>query len=402
MKVLFVHQNFPAQFANVAALLASRLDREVVAIGSNTARALPHIKLLRYGFTSDGLHSVHPFVRRLEIEARRAEQVLYIGSDLLASGFSPDVIFVHCGWGESLPLRSVFPAAKIVTYLEYFYQPQGLDTNFDPEWPGLSLDSAVALSIKNAASLLSLAEADVAISPTEWQRSTFPAAFRHLIEVCHEGIDVDHVRPNPHAVLDLPSGRKLRAGEEIVTYVSRNLEPLRGYHIFMRALARILRERPQAHIVIIGGDSVSYGLHPPPGRSWKDIFLAENRSGLDLDRVHFLGHVTYAVYLRTLQVSAAHVYLTYPFVMSWSLLEAMAAQCLVVASMTGPVQEVIDGTNGILTDFFDHDALAGHVIAALETPEAFQDRRRRARTTVADRYEKNNCLDRLAKIVNQL
>lgn len=402
MKVLFVHQNFPAQFANVATLLAARPDQEVVAIGSNTARALPNIKLLRYSFKGDDIHSVHPFVRRLEVEARRAEQVLYIGSELLAAGFSPNLIFVHCGWGESLPLRSVFPTAKIVTYLEYFYQPRGLDIDFDPEWPALSIDSAVALRIKNAASLLSLSEADIAISPTEWQRSTFPAAFRHLIEVCHEGIDVDHVRPNPDAVLDLPSGRKLRAGEEIVTYVSRNLEPLRGYHIFMRALARILRERPRAQIVIIGGNSVSYGLHPPAGQTWKDIYLAENRAKLDLDRVHFLGHVTYAIYLKTLQVSAAHVYLTYPFVMSWSLLEAMAAQCLVVASTTGPVQEVIDGTNGVLTDFFDSEALAGHVIAALATPEAFRDRRRRARATVADHYEKNNCLSRLSKIVKLL
>ena len=144
MKVLFVHQNFPAQFANVATLLASQPDREVVAIGSNTARALPLIKLIRYTFSGEGIHSVHPFLRRLETEARRAEQVLYIGSDLLASGFYPDLIFVHCGWGESLPLRSVFPAAKIVTYLEYFYQPRGLDTDFDPEWPALSLDSVVA------------------------------------------------------------------------------------------------------------------------------------------------------------------------------------------------------------------------------------------------------------------
>ena len=400
MKVLFVHQNFPAQFANIATALASEADREVVAIGSHTARALPNVKLTRYSFNTDGLHSVHPFARRLEVEARRAEQVLYIGSDLMASDFYPDLIFVHCGWGESLPLRSVFPAAKIVTYLEYFYQPKGLDTDFDPEWPALSLDSVVALRIKNAASLLALSEADVAISPTQWQRSTFPSAFRHLIEVCHEGIDVDRVQPNPSAVLDLPSGRTLRAGEEIVTYVSRNLEPLRGYHIFMRALAKILRERPRAQIVIVGGDGVSYGLSPPSGQTWKALFLAENGPALDLDRVHFLGHVTYAVYLRILQISAAHVYLTYPFVLSWSLLEAMAAQCLVIASATGPVQEVIDGTNGILTEFFDHEALADHVISALATPDAFRVRRLRARETVANQYEKNACLSRLFNLLN--
>lgn len=399
MKVLFVHQNFPAQFAGAASALAARDGHEVVAIGSQTARALPKVRLIRYTFGADEIGTVHPFARRFEVEMRRAEQVLYIGSDLVASGFVPDLVFVHCGWGENLPLRTLFPNARIVTYFEYFYRPDGLDTNFDPEWPRLSLDGAVGLRAKNAATLLALAETDVAISPTAWQRSTFPAAFRPLIDVCHEGIDVGQVRPDREAALSLDGGVTLRAGDEVVTYVSRNLEPLRGYHTFVRSLAGVLRERPRARVVVVGGDQVSYGLPPPRGTTWKQFFLDERRRDLDLGRVHFLGRVDHATYLRVLQVSAVHVYLTYPFVLSWSLLEAMAAGCLVVASSTGPVTEVIDGSNGLLVDFFDHRGLTERVCTALAAPARFGDLRVKARATVVGRYNRKDCLDRLLRLV---
>ena len=398
MKVLFVHQNFPAQFVGVASALAGREGHEVVAIGSQTARALPNVRLVRYTFGGEEAGAVHPFARRFETEVRRAEQIMYLGGDLIASGFVPDLVFVHCGWGEHLPLRTLFPAARMVTYLEYFYRPDGLDTNFDPEWPRLSLDGAVGLRAKNAATLLGLADTDVAISPTEWQRSTFPAAFRPLIDVCHEGVDVDRVRPDGGAVLHLDGGPTLRAGEEVVTYVSRNLEPLRGYHTFMRSLAAIQRGRPKARIVVVGGDGVSYGAAPPRGATWKQVFLDEHRRDLDLSRVHFLGRVDYATYLRVLQVSAVHVYLTYPFVLSWSLLEAMAAGCLVVGSATGPVTEVIDGSNGLLVDFFDPAGLADRVRAALADPARHCGLRARARSTVVERYDRADCVDRLLRL----
>ncbi len=392
VKVLFVHQNFPAQFANVAAMFASRPDHEVVAIGSATARSLPNVRLVQYGFSVEGILAVHPFARSFDAEVRRAEQIIYVGSELLASGFKPDIVVVHCGWGESLPLRALFPEAKIVTYFELFYRDRGFDVDFDPEWPRISVDGTVGLKIRNASTLLALADTDVAISPTQWQRSSFPAQFRHLIEVCHEGIDTERVCPDPRARLTLSEGVTFQAGDEIITYVSRNLEPLRGYHVFMRSLARTLRARPRAQVVIVGGDRVSYGLGAPAGTTWKEHFLDQNRDDLDLSRVHFLGRVDYETYLRVLQVSAVHVYLTYPFVLSWSMLEAMAAGCLVVASATGPVTEVIDRSNGLLVDFFDHSALSNQVCAVLATRDKYQPLRAAARQFIVEHYAKDACV----------
>lgn len=397
-RVLFVHQNFPGQFVAAAAALAARDDTEVVAIGCRSARDLPGVRLIRYGFDLDGIHLTHPFARRLDSEARRAEQIIYIGSELVAGGFVPDVVFVHCGWGESLPLRELFPGARIATYFEWFYRGRGLDTDFDPEWPVLSIDSLVSLRIKNAATLLALTEADVAITPTLWQRSTFPAVFRDRIEVCHEGIDLRHVRPDGSATFDLPGGLRLRAGDEVLTYVSRHLEPLRGFHVFMRSLPEVLRRRPAAHVLIVGGDESQYGLDPPAGQTWKSVFLDEMRGELDPSRVHFLGRIPYDRFLRLLQVSRAHVYLTYPFVLSWSLLEAMAAECLVVASSTAPVTELVNDENGVLVDFFDPADLSRSLVECLAEPERFGALRRNARLTIAARYDRDACLQRLFQL----
>ena len=398
MNVLFIHQNFPAQFGNLAQHLA-RSDHRIVAIGSRTARPLPDVTLLRYEFAVNDLNAVHPFARRFDVECRRAEQIIYLASDLVASGFRPDVVVVHCGWGESLPVKTVFPDAKVVTYFEFFYRPDGFDVGFDPEWEGLSIDGLVGLHLRNAATLLALAQADVAVSPTAWQRSTFPPTMRPLISVCHEGIDTETVHPNAAARLTLPNGRTLGAGDEVVTFVARNLEPLRGYHAFMRALPQVLRTRPRAQVLIVGGDGVSYGANPPAGRTWRDLFLDEVSRDVDLERVHFLGRLPYAEYVSVLQVSAVHVYLTYPFVLSWSLLEAMSAGCLVVGSATGPVQEVIDGSNGLLVDFFDRDGLAGAVAAVLADPQAYSELRRKARSTVVERYHKTTCLARMTELM---
>ncbi len=399
MKALFVHQNFPGQFRPIAAHLAARPGNTVMGIGSRTARDMPGVSVARYDVTAVGIEAVHPFARRFDLECRRAEQIVYVAGDLIAGGFAPDVVFVHCGWGESLPIRSLFPRAKLVTYFEFFYREAGLDVGFDPESPALSVDGIVALRARNAATLLALAETDVALSPTAWQRSVFPPAFQPRISVCHEGIDLDAVRPDPNARLSLPDGTVLEAGDEVVTFVARNLEPLRGYHSFMRALPQVLRDRRSARVLIVGGDGVSYGAEAERGRSWKDVYLDENRRDLDLGRVHFLGSLPYADYLKVLQVSSAHVYLTYPFVLSWSMLEAMAAECLVIGSATAPVQEVIDRSNGVLVDFFDTARLARTIVDALAEPRRFAGLRKEARRTVERSYERSSCLARLMQLI---
>jgi glycosyltransferase involved in cell wall biosynthesis len=399
MNFLFIHQNFPAQFASLATFLAQQPQHRVAAIGSNTAKAVPGVMLSRYALDLSDVPSVHTFARRFDIECRRAEQIIYIGSDLLASGFVPDAVFVHCGWGESLPVRALFPRAKIVTYCEYFYRGDGLDVNFDPEWPAMSLDGLVGLRARNASTLLALAETDIAISPTAWQRATFPTDAQQKIHVRHEGIDVETARPDPTAGLVLPDGTVVHAGDEVVTYVSRNLEPMRGYHVFMRSLPQVLQQRPRARVIIVGGDGVSYGLSPASGTTWKDTFLNEVRPYLDVSRVHFLGRVPYDAFIRILQVSQVHVYLTYPFVLSWSLLEAMSAGCLVVGSATGPLQEVIDGRNGLLVDFFDIAGLAERISQALANPTRYEPMRQEARRTVLDRYQRADCVRRILDLI---
>jgi glycosyltransferase involved in cell wall biosynthesis len=400
MKILFVHNNFPAQYRNLAAALAQVPGMELVAIGASNAQPMTSVKLIKYALPQADVAGTHPFARRFDLECRRAEQVLYSLSTLAASGFAPDVIFAHPGWGETLPLRTMFPKARLFVYCEFFYGAEKRDIGFDPEFPASGLDGHIGLQLKNATTLLALADCELGISPTNWQRSTFPSHYQSKIEVIHEGIDTSRVRPNPQARLMLPNGRQVGRSDEIVTFVVRNLEPLRGYHILMRALPEILRRRPDAQIVIIGRDGLSYGLPPPAGSTWKSIFLEEVHDQLDMSRVHFMGGVAYDTFISTLQVSSAHVYLTYPFVLSWSVLEAMSAGCLVIGSDTPPVREVISsGENGLLIPFFAADELAERVIEALQEPERFNAIRDAARSFVVDRYDAEQiCVPRMRQL----
>ena len=391
MNVLFVHTNFPAQFRFIAQVLAADGRHRVAAIGSQTARPLPTVQLQQYFFDDVGNAAVHSFARRFDREARRAEQVLYALNALDNAGFRPDVIVAHSGWGETLPLKARFPRARLVVYCEFYYSEIGQDVHFDPEFPRLGVDGLTNLRAKNANQLLALAECDRGLSPTAWQRSTYPVEFQHKIVVIHEGVDTEQVRPNSEVTFPLGYNRVLTRRSEVVTFVSRNLEPMRGYHIFMRALPDILRARPQAEIVIVGGDDVSYGDRSPDGRSWKEVYGSEVRDAVDWRRVHFTGVLAYPAYLALLQISAVHVYLTYPFVLSWSLIEAMSVGCLIVASDTAPLREVVrDGENGLLVPFFDHRRLSATVADALQRPEAYRSLREAARRTAAGEFDRRS------------
>ncbi len=396
MNLLFVHNNFPAQFQHLARAFSADASVRMAAIGSPTARAMQGVALHKYCPCDGDVSATHPFARRFDLECRRAEQVLYALTSLAASGFVPDVILAHCGWGETLPLRTIFPQSRILIYCEFYYGTDGRDVGFDPEFPATGADGRVALHLKNAATLLALAECDGGIAPTRWQQSTFPEPFRQKIMVQHEGVDVGVARPSPDACFRLRSGRVLRGSDEVVTFAARNLEPLRGYHIFMRALPRIMAERPRSEILIVGGHSTSYGANPPNGDSWKSIFLREVADRVDIDRIHFTNHLPWIDYLRALQISSAHVYFTYPFVLSWSLLEAMSAGCAVVGSDTAPVREVIENNkNGLLVPFFDFERLADCVIDALANRKHYRAIRARARQTVLENYDLERiCLPR--------
>jgi glycosyltransferase involved in cell wall biosynthesis len=402
MDVLFIHNNFPAQFQHLAPFLAKLPGVRVAAIGARSSRAIDGVRLIKYAMTSYDTSSSHPFARRFDLECHRAEQVLYALSTLASSRFNPDVIIAHPGWGETIPVRSIFPLARLIVYCEFFYGGKERDVGFDPEFPAIGADGNVALKLKNAATLLALSECDAGLAPTAWQRSTFPEVFRDKIDVLHEGIDTAAVKPEPAASFQLPSGRLLTAKDEVVTFAARNLEPLRGYHVFMRALPRIMAERPNAEIVIIGGYGTSYGAPPPRGTTWKSIFHDEVAAQIDASRVHFCGHLPYQDYLRALHISSAHIYLTYPFTLSWSLLEAMSAGCLVIGSDTAPLRDVIDGHNGILVPFFDVEKLADCIVDVLAHPDRFHHIRLAARRTIVAKYDlAQKCLPALSEFVQR-
>lgn len=347
---------------------------------------VPELRLIRYKPHRSVSKDQHHYLRRMEDAVLHGQAVARVLLKLKASGFKPDAILAHPGWGETLYAKDVFPDARLVHYAEWFYNAQGADIGFDPEFP-VSFDDLARIRSWNALHLLNLENCDAAISPTKWQKAQHPKAYLDKITVAHEGIDTENLGPDPNARIKLPSGLVLKAGDPVVTYVARNLEPYRGFHSFMRALPAIQAEHKTCHTVIVGGDEVSYGSRPkdPRYKNWREQMLAEVGSRLDPTRTHFVGKLAYADYKRLLQVSAAHVYLTCPFVLSWSCLEAMASGCLVIGSDTAPVREVLqDGVNGMVVPFGDGRQLSERI--ALVMADRCEGMRLDARQMVRGRF----------------
>jgi glycosyltransferase involved in cell wall biosynthesis len=392
MRLLFVHQNFPGQYRHLAAHYAGA-GHEVVAIGDKEnlryQPRLPGVRLFAYEAPPE------EHAGAFEASALRAMQrgraLATAASALRRAGFRPDLVFAHIGWGEALFLKDLFPAAPLLLYCEFFYRARGADMGFDPEFPP-SAKSLLRLRVMNAPLLMSLDAADWGMAPTAWQQRQFPDAYKARMSVIHDGIDTDAVRPG--------ESRE----EELITYVARNLEPYRGFHVFMRAIPEIQRRRPKARIVIVGGDAVSYSPRLPPGQTYRERLLRELDGKIDLARVSFLGRIPYRDYLALLRRSSVHVYLTYPFVLSWSLLEAMASGCLVIGSRTSPVEEVIaHGRNGLLVDFFSPEKIAGEIDEALQRQAELLPLREAARRTVLQRYDlKHVCLPAQRRLVEGL
>jgi glycosyltransferase involved in cell wall biosynthesis len=390
-RLLFVHQNFPGQYRHLAAHYAAHAGYRVVAVGekANLQRQprLPGVETL--GYDVPELQISDPFNSSVLKAIHRGKRVAAGALQLKRQGFQPDVIFAHLGWGEALFLKDVFPKAKVLLYCEFFYRAQGGDMGFDPEFP-TSAEKLLRLRVMNAPLLMSLDASDWGMAPTRWQQKQFSPAHAERMSVIHDGIDTDVVTPGE------------REEEELITYVARNLEPYRGFHTFMRAIPEIQKRRPKARIVIVGGDEVSYSPRLPPGQTYRQLLLREIEGRADLSKVAFTGRIPYAQYLALLRRSSAHVYLTYPFVLSWSLLEAMSAGCLVVGSRTPPVEEVIrHGENGLLTDFFAAEQIASSIDQALSRDH--QELRKAARRTVVERFDlKRVCLPAQLELVARL
>lgn len=391
----------PGQFKHLAPVLARDKRNRVVFITKRDDIMLPGVSRAVYRPPSQISRDTHPYLRLQENAILHGQQVARTMEGLLKrQRFKPDIIIGHPGWGELLFVKDVLPDVPLISYCEFFYRGQGLDVGFDPEDPA-GLDDLYRTRARSGHLLLSLEASDVGISPTHWQKSTHPDAFGDKIEVVFDGIDTKMAQPDGKAKLTLPDGTVVQRGNELVTYVARNLEPYRGFRTFMRAIPGILCKRPNARIVIVGGDDVSYGSKPQDHASWREAMLTEVE--FDRSRVHFTGKLPYGDYLKLLRASMAHVYLTYPFVLSWSCLEAMACGALVIGSDTQPVREVIEhDRNGLLTDFFDHKALAEKVCSALADPRSFLRHRIAARQTILDRYALGDCLNRQLQLIDRV
>jgi glycosyltransferase involved in cell wall biosynthesis len=404
MKTLFVHQNYPGQFKHLAPAVAAQPGAETVAMCMHQRPLTEPPRVVRYRAMRGTTPQIHPWVADFETKAIRGEAAFRTALALRDDGFNPDVIVAHPGWGESLFLKEVWPKARMGIYCEFYYHTQGFDAGFDPEFESPDVARNCRLILKNVNNLVHFDQADAGLSPTHWQAITFPEPFRQKITVVHDGVDTTRITPNPAVRIRLTPTRALTRDDEVITFVARNLEPYRGYHIFMRLLPELLKRRPKAHVVIVGGTEVSYGAAPPTGKTWRDIFLDEVRSELDMSRVHLVGTLPHPNFIALLQLSRVHVYLTYPFVLSWSLIEAMSAGCAIVASDTPPLREVIfHGDNGRLAGFFDRDALLDQVCDLLDNPAERERLGANARAFAQANYDLNSiCLPGQLKWVESL
>ena len=394
MKILIAHQNFPGQYLSLARHLGSTGKHDVVFLTQRKDGELPGVRKVVYHPARAVTPGIHHYLRETEGAILNAQEVARAALALKNSGWVPDVMLGHNGWGEIWYLKDVFPTTPLIGYFEFFYRFDGADVGFEPGVP-VEFDTGPRVRSKNLGNLLGLEAADIGQCPTHWQRSLYPSVYTSKLHVVHEGVDTERVAPNPKVRVRIPGAQvELGVEDEVVTFVARNLEPYRGFPSFMRSLCAVLKARPKAHVLIVGGDGVSYGAPRLDGKTYREEMLKELDGQLDLSRVHFLGRVPYQQFLGLLQVSSVHVYLTYPFVLSWSMLEAMSAGCVVIASKTQPVQEVVSHMdNGILVDVFDVPTISARIIAALEDPVGHRRLREAARRMAIEQYDlKTICL----------
>lgn len=403
-----LHQNFPGQFLHLAPALVER-EHEVHALvlRKEVPAEWSGVHLHSYAPARGNAKGIHPWLLDLESKTIRGDAVFRKCLQMLDDGFTPDIVLAHPGWGESLFVKDVWPDAKLGLYCELHYSETGNDVNFDPEFINTDPGNVCRLRLKNVNNHLHFDIADAAVSPTEFQANTFPETFRSKISVIHDGIDTQRIAPNLNVTFEVNSELTLRQSDEVITFVNRNLEPYRGYHVFMRALPQILKSRPNAQVVIVGADGVSYGKRAPDGKTWKQIFLDEVHGQIapdDWARVHFVGTLSRFQFTQVLQISSVHVYLTYPFVLSWSLLEAMSVECAIVASDTAPVQEFIQhDKTGVLTPFFDQKQLVDNISLLLDNPEKRAEMGKAAREEILRKYDlKTVCLPNMLDWVEAL
>lgn len=382
MNVLFVHQNFPGQYLHLVRHLVRDPDNKVVFVSETNANRIEGVHRAYYQPPKPDQESVHPMARDWDLASRRAELVQTTAGNLKRLGFTPDIVIGHHGWGELLNLCDVWPDVPILGYFEFYYDCAGQDVNYDPEFP-VPPERFARIRAMNTINLMALSMNQHGQTPTRWQHTRYPVWAQARIGVLPEGVQLDKCKADP-AVRKAPfelAGFRVEPGERLLTYVARNLEPYRGFHTAMRSLPRLLAERPDLKVVMVGGDDVSYGARLSSG-NWRELLQRELAGKYDASRVLFPGQVSYSDYLRLLQRSDAHLYLSYPFVASWSLREALAVGCAIVASDVEPVREFIaDDQTGVIVPGLDPDQVAGAVLALLDDAKRSRRLRKGARAS---------------------
>lgn len=402
MRILFVHHYFPGQFSRIARDYVTS-GHDVVALhrGLKDGRSNPPVdgvRMIEYGQEVDvDRPESHPLFET-EQYVRESASVVKRTMELRDSGWTPDVVYGHTGWGTGAFVQDVFPSAKYVKYCEWFYNNSAESTEFldgDRGQPNRFFTSLLNMPI-----LADLMRADLMMSPTEWQRSQFPPALRQAIRVLPDGVDTTLLKPDPEARFTTPQGRTFKSGDRVVTYVARGADPFRGFKPFIEALGRLQKEDGDVEAIVVGDRTVYYGSGHNTENHFQEVM---GQADLDLARTHFVGALPYDSYRRVLQVSAAHIYLTVPFVLSWSALEALSTGCAFIGSDTAPVREfVTHGENGLLADFFDPAAIADATSRALAGGEEIIRMRRKARETILSRWEAEQAIQMHRAAVDSL
>ncbi|MCX7380717.1 MAG: glycosyltransferase family 4 protein [Alphaproteobacteria bacterium] len=403
MKFLFVHQNFPGQYLHIIRHLIRAPGHEVAFITEPNKNNIPGIRRVNYHVKEYRADAVHPNIRDLNLAMMRADAVGRMGASLKQLGFAPDLIIGHHGWGELLNLTDVFPSTPMLGYFEFYYEPEGSDVGFDPEFPSAP-DQFPRVRAMNAVNHLALALNHHGQTPTEWQRSLYPGWAQQQIALLPEGVQLDVCKPDPgaHSQPLVVNDFTINPEDKLVTYVARNLEPYRGFHTMMRALPALLQARPDVKVVMLGGDEVSYGARIA-NMTWREFMSREIAGKYDASRVLMPGQVPYETHVRLLQRSDAHVYLTYPFVLSWSLREAMACGCAIVGADVAPVREFIeDGKSGVLTDCLDPGKLATRVVELLEDSKLAAKIRKGARAYAEKHLDMGTYLARYEALIEKI
>lgn len=398
MNILFLHRNFPAQFRHIATELAKDPHNKVVFITNNDKLQMQGIKKIVYKLKRKVPKNCHRYLKFYEESIIHGQAAAESALALKNSGFKPDIIYGHT-WGPTMFIKDVFPEVPLLCYFEWFYNSEGADIGFNGE--AQDEDKRANTRCKNSHLYIDLDICDAGISPTNWQKSQFPRKFQDDIRVLHDGVDTDFCRPDNNAKFMIKEKKlQLTKNDEVITYATRGMEPYRGFPEFMRTVEKLLKKRPNAHVVIAGEDRVCYGPQIV-GTTYKEIMLKE--LNLDMNRVHFVGGLPFNEYVNLLQISSAHVYLTYPFVLSWSALDAMAVGCCVIASNTKPVLEFMqDNYNALLCDFYNVDELVEKIEYALDNKDKMQELRHNARKTIVDNYALKDLLPRHIEYVKQL